>query len=54
MNNTEYRVRDIMEHIDDILETNNKEQLETGFAVLTINEYTQLKGILKRLEENDE
>ena len=44
-----------MEHIDDILKTNNKEQLETGFAVLTIDEYTQLNAILIRLKgEHDE
>ncbi|MEX1550421.1 hypothetical protein [Enterococcus sp. C50] len=55
MNNRELRTREIMEHIDDIVATNNKEQLDSGFAVLTIEEYTQLNAILIRLEgEHDE
>lgn len=55
MNNRELRTREIMEHIDDIMQTNYDEQLESGFAVLTFNEYTQLNTILIRLEgEHDE
>lgn len=47
MNND--RKLDMIRHINMVFTLNAEEQLETGYAALTILEYTELNTILNRL-----